>query len=88
MSTSYGATPPENDPTTRDAHDARTRDAHDAAGRVERDREAVVAREKEEYGGVKVGSAFFGWLTATGTAVLLTALAAAAERVKQQLQAA
>ena len=28
-------------------------------------------------GGVKVGAAFFGWLTATGTAVLLTALAAA-----------
>ncbi|WP_230685077.1 hypothetical protein [Cellulomonas sp. JZ18] len=43
-----------------------------------RDRESVVAREKEEYGGMKFGSAFFGWLTATGTAVLLTALAAAA----------
>jgi hypothetical protein len=41
------------------------------------DRKAVVRREKEEYGGVKVGSAFFGWLTATGTAVLLTALVAA-----------
>jgi hypothetical protein len=43
-----------------------------------RDRQTVVAREKEEYGGIKFGSAFFGWLTATGTAVLLTALAAAA----------
>ncbi|MFS0704244.1 hypothetical protein AB6N23_06930 [Cellulomonas sp. 179-A 9B4 NHS] len=43
-----------------------------------RDRQSVVAREKEEYGGIKLGSAFFGWLTATGTAVLLTALAAAA----------
>ena len=42
------------------------------------DRRSVVEREKEEFGGVKVGSAFFGWLTATGTAVLLTALAAAA----------
>jgi hypothetical protein len=41
-------------------------------------REEVVAREKERYGGVKVGSAFFGWLTATGTAVLLTALVAGA----------
>ncbi len=40
-------------------------------------REETVAREKERYGGIKVGSAFFGWLTATGTAVLLTALAAA-----------
>lgn len=42
------------------------------------DRHSVVAREKEEYGGIKFGSAFFGWLTATGTAVLLTALVAAA----------
>lgn len=38
---------------------------------------ALMAREKREYGGVKIGSAFFGWLTATGTAVLLTALVAA-----------
>ena len=42
------------------------------------DRRSVVARQKEAYGGIKFGSAFFGWLTATGTAVLLTALAAAA----------
>ncbi len=41
-------------------------------------RETVVAREREEHGGIKVGSCFFGWLTATGMAVLLTALAAAA----------
>ncbi|WP_033373763.1 hypothetical protein [Glaciibacter superstes] len=40
-------------------------------------REDVVAREEESFGGVKIGSAFFGWLTATGTAVLLTALVAA-----------
>jgi membrane protease YdiL (CAAX protease family) len=57
--------------------------ADDSSGAVSarsfgRDRHSVVAREKEEFGGVKVGSAFFGWLTATGTAVLLTALAAAA----------
>lgn len=44
---------------------------------VRLDREAVVARERERFGGVKVGSAFFGWLTATGALVLLTALAAA-----------
>jgi hypothetical protein len=36
-------------------------------------RESVVQREKESFGGIKFGSAFFGWLTATGTAVLLTA---------------
>jgi hypothetical protein len=41
-------------------------------------REDVLAREKERYGGVKIGSAFFGWLTAMGTAVILTALVAAA----------
>lgn len=34
-------------------------------------------REEDAYGGVKLGSAFFGWLTATGMAVLLTALVAA-----------
>ena len=39
------------------------------------DRRDVVGREREEHGGVKIGSAFFGWLTATGMAVLLTALA-------------
>jgi hypothetical protein len=43
-----------------------------------RERTAVVNREKDAYGGIKIGSAFFGWLTATGTAVLLTALIAAA----------
>lgn len=41
-------------------------------------RREVVARERERYGGVKVGSAFFGWLTATGMAVLMTAILAAA----------
>ena len=38
----------------------------------------IVAAERERFGGVKVGAAFFGWLTAMGTAVLLTALVAAA----------
>ncbi|MDN4645801.1 TIGR04086 family membrane protein [Arthrobacter sp. PsM3] len=41
-------------------------------------RETVVAREKEQFGGIQIGSAFFGWLAATGLAVLLTALVAAA----------
>ncbi|MCU1445469.1 hypothetical protein [Cryobacterium sp.] len=41
-------------------------------------REDVLAREKAEFGGIKFGSAFFGWLTATGAAVLLTALVAGA----------
>ncbi|WP_108251948.1 hypothetical protein [Planctomonas deserti] len=40
------------------------------------DRHAVVQREKDQFGGIKFGSAFFGWLTATGMAVILTALLA------------
>ena len=70
MSTSHGAsTPDPHDPTPAGAVSAKS---------FGRDRQSVVAREKEQYGGIKIGSAFFGWLTATGTAVLLTALAAAA----------
>lgn len=41
-------------------------------------RDDVVGREKARFGGIKWGSAFFGWLTATGTAVILTALFAGA----------
>jgi len=39
-------------------------------------RHATVAREKEAFGGFQFGSGFFGWLAATGMAVLLTALVA------------
>ncbi|GAA1421793.1 hypothetical protein ACFQZ4_41435 [Catellatospora coxensis] len=46
--------------------------------RVGEQRELVVTREGDRFGGMKFGSAFFGWLTAMGTAVLLTALLAAA----------
>ncbi len=42
------------------------------------DRRDVVDREKERFGGVKIVCAFFGWITATGMTVLLTALVAAA----------
>lgn len=40
-------------------------------------REDVLERERRRFGGVKIGSAFFGWLCAVGIAVLLTALVAA-----------
>lgn len=40
-------------------------------------REEVLSRENERFGGFKFGSAFFGWLTAMGATVLLTALVAA-----------
>lgn len=66
----------------RDTHD---HDRHEDTVTDERhgpmgyeSRGEVVGREREEHGGVKIGSAFFGWLTAMGMAVLLTALAAAA----------
>ena len=41
-------------------------------------RQDVVAKEKEEFGGMQFGTTFFGWLTASGAAVLLTALVAGA----------
>ena len=34
----------------------------------------MVSREKDAFGGMKFGSCFFGWLTASGTAVLLAAV--------------
>jgi hypothetical protein len=63
-----------------DPDDARTR-AGDAPterlGTARSGRKEVVAEQKQRFGGIKWGSAFFGWLTATGTALILTALAAA-----------
>ena len=38
------------------------------------ERREVVSREKDAFGGMKFGSCFFGWLTASGTAVLLAAV--------------
>jgi hypothetical protein len=42
------------------------------------DRREVVERQKQEHGGIKWGSAFFGFLAATGVGVLLTAIVSAA----------
>lgn len=41
------------------------------------DHDDVVEREREAFGGLQVGATFFGWLSAMGMAVLLTALLAA-----------
>jgi len=41
------------------------------------DRRAVYRRERDEYGGIKFGVAFFGWLSATGLTVILGAVAVA-----------
>lgn len=38
----------------------------------------MLDRQRERFGGIKWRSAFFEWLTATGTALILTAIAAAA----------
>jgi len=60
---------------------ARTSPTDDAPVNVREphtDAKTIVAAQKEQFGGIKTGSAFFGWLAATGTAVLLTALVAAA----------
>lgn len=40
--------------------------------------DASVDRQHERYGGLKLGSAFFGWLVAVGLGALLTALLSAA----------
>ncbi|SDP18786.1 hypothetical protein SAMN04515671_3177 [Nakamurella panacisegetis] len=42
------------------------------------DRDTVLARERQTFGGMKLGAAFFGWLAATGLAVLLLAILTAA----------
>lgn len=82
MSTSHdehrrdvGDTTPAHGSTAADRVDDRT--VADSTNDLDRDRRAVLAREREQFGGMKIGSAFFGWLTATGTAVILTALVAA-----------
>ena len=53
-----------------------TADRGPAAGHGPDSRE-VVRQQKERFGGMKFGSCFFGWMTATGTALLLTALLSA-----------
>jgi hypothetical protein len=65
--------------STRDdlPHDATAHRDVDVDGDGRPNRHAVLAREKEEHGGIKWGSAFFGWLTAAGTAILVTALLSA-----------
>jgi hypothetical protein len=72
-------------PATNDDHPEDTRIRTD--GEIVGDRPAastvtdhaeVIARQRERFGGIKVGSAFFGWLTATGMAVLLITVLAAA----------
>ena len=75
---STAATPPPENPRrsgeTAPADQQRTVLATDHV-----DKREVVRRQRERFGGMKFGACFFGWLTATGTAVLLTALLTAAD---------
>jgi hypothetical protein len=61
-------------PNSGSADRGRTRGQGSATGGGHQE---LVARQKEQFGGMKFGCSFFGWLTATGTAVLLSALLAA-----------
>ncbi|CAA9300122.1 MAG: hypothetical protein AVDCRST_MAG48-1254 [uncultured Friedmanniella sp.] len=58
-------------------HGPGTADRRPGPGGAATSHQELVARQKEQFGGMKFGCSFFGWLTATGTAVLLTALLAA-----------
>ncbi len=55
----------------RDTGDGRHDDPTTAHGHA-------LQAEKEQFGGMKFGSAFFGWLAAMGMAIILTAILAAA----------
>lgn len=70
------------DPRTGDAGASREGDhgshARDTGAVEPVDRRDAITRQKDAFGGMKIGAAFFGWLTATGLAVLLTAIVAAA----------
>jgi amino acid transporter len=78
MSTPENTGRPGNDDRTEILRPASGEAGAVAAGRGPSLRHDVVAREKEQFGGMKFGAAFFGWLTATGMAVILTAIVAAA----------
>ena len=68
-----------NGPTfDENAHADPTDTSHGEGRDLLAERRDLTARQKERFGGMKFGSCFFGWLTATGTAVLLTGLLTAA----------
>jgi hypothetical protein len=63
---------------TVDTADGTVSDRHRVVDGVsDDDAREVHAREKAAFGGMKFGSAFFGWLTALGVGVLLTSTVAA-----------
>jgi hypothetical protein len=76
MSSTAGSAPDPQSSSERRNTPTRTDYEPQGQGSHREDRKTVIDREKEEHGGIKIGSAFFGFLTATGMTVLLTALAA------------
>ena len=75
-STGATATPPLDDQTA--SHRAPVDpDSAEAAKARTAARKDIHQREKDRFGGLKIGCAFFGWLAATGLAVILTALVTA-----------
>jgi len=81
MSSAANPSPSDNNRDRRTTHSdgvAGSRTNSDGLGGEPLTRQEVVGRQKERFGGMKFGAAFFGWLAASGTAVLLTALLAAA----------
>ncbi|MEX1907585.1 hypothetical protein L6241_04650 [Janibacter sp. Y6] len=83
MSTSMDGGVPEGSRARRADEHGLTRRHDPRAGEGGRDRHAETGaadlRERQEraYGGMKIGAAFFGWLTAVGLTVLLAAVVAA-----------
>jgi hypothetical protein len=74
--TAASGRPTTQDPGPGDPEDGRSELGHHGRPEpdVEPSRGDVLHRQKDRFGGIKWGSAFFGWLTAIGTAVLLFAL--------------
>ncbi|HEY4615907.1 MAG TPA: hypothetical protein VIG75_10625, partial [Citricoccus sp.] len=60
-----------------DARSTNTRPVDTGATTTRARHHDVIAAEKSRFGGIKAGAAFFGWLAATGMAVLLTAVLSA-----------
>jgi len=77
MSHSYGNRRSDASDDTRGGVDTRN-DRPTVERTTTPDHRTVVARQRDEHGGIKIGSAFFGWLSAMGMTVLLTALVVAA----------
>jgi hypothetical protein len=72
--TTHARTP---DTATTDTPAGTTPDTDRHRGMARGERQQVVAAQKERFGGVSWGSAFFGWLSANGMAVILIALLSA-----------